>query len=671
VTKFGSYFSSYIRLWSEYLKANLVNLFISHITRCAEYRFFLLDPVLSDFMSADRIKNEVTSRSIQEGGRQAPEWVSPETAASLMEPNVVEVEVETDPMEGTTEDVDLLQHESETLQSSIIISHMEPYATHLSESADLQLLSDDSEISADVTLPSIMPNVFTPEWMSRHASFLISFSSLEYNGKLLFENHLVEDRLGSSLWLKTVAMSIILQSYENQKYYTQFVDYALSVPHDTVIGPSFHKNIQGFRRGSDLEDLMRYRLSKAYTSLPNNSPRTIAHDSGWYIVNLIECSANQLPKDERPYQAVRHFKQSIPTIDHFQLRNLLVSPSQYDAFYANKWKVCRIDPSDPPGTSKPPKTVLDLENEQLTDKHGTRITTLDLGCENILMAGCFNGTYAYLDLLGNTGPTIGRFPSNEIVNHISISPIFTHPTATIACNDPSSTLLTLDLATNQLINSTALPLDAVDQSTHSPIVNCTAISPCGRLRLLVGDFPNTLVTDARCPSATLLNSLPTPALSFAAAWAPDAWHVATASDVGDYQLWDARMWRVVQSWHTDMAPVRTLRFGPLGGGAPLRLFAAESYDRVHVVDVRTALEVQTMCFLGEVGGLSVSRDGSEVMIANGDCTFGGITVYEQSMGMGNWKSAGVVKEWDGSDYRRRNTEATWSGFDGLMSLDVV
>jgi hypothetical protein len=89
------------------------------------------------------------------------------------------------------------------------------------------------------------------------------------------------------------------------------------------------------------------------------------------------------------------------------------------------------------------------------------------------------------------------------------------------------------------------------------------------------------------------------------------------------------------------------------------------------VDVRTALEVQTMCFLGEVGGLSVSRDGSEVMVANGDCTFGGITVYEQSMDMGNWKSAGVVKEWDGSDYRRRNTEATWSGFDGLMSLDVV
>src|ERR1700761_3479298 len=113
-----------------------------------------------------------------------------------------------------------------------------------------------------------------------------------------------------------------------------------------------------------------------------------------------------------PYLASRHFKQTTPTVDHFQLRNLLVSPSQHDAFYANKWKVCHIDPSDPPGTSNPPRAILDLEETQQTDKSGTRITTLDMGCENILMAGCFNGSYAYLDLLGNSEPITGKLRSN-------------------------------------------------------------------------------------------------------------------------------------------------------------------------------------------------------------------------------------------------------------------
>jgi WD40 repeat protein len=207
---------------------------------------------------------------------------------------------------------------------------------------------------------------------------------------------------------------------------------------------------------------------------------------------------------------------------------------------------------------------------------------------------------------------------------------------------------------------------------NSPIVNCTALSPCGRLRLLVGDFPNTLLTDARCAAATLLHSLPTPPLSFAAAWAPDnAWYVATASDFGDFRLWDARMWRVFASFRATMAPVRALRFAPLGPGGSLALFAAESFDRVHVVDVLAARCVQTMQFLGEVGGLAVGSDGSEVMVANGDCTFGGITVFERNVDMNSWNSPRIVNEWDGSGYGRRNRGLNWRGVDGLMDLDLL
>jgi hypothetical protein len=340
----------------------------------------------------------------------------------------------------------------------------------------------------------------------------------------------------------------------------------------------------------------------------------------------------------KPYRVSRHIKKAIPKVDHFQLRNLFATSSQHDAFYANRWQVYHVDPSDPPGTAKEAKSIIDLENPNSTDTYGLLLTTLELGHQNILMTGSFDGTYTLTDLNNTSPSTISKACPNEMINHISISPTHVHPTATIATNDPSRTLVSLDLHRNDL-RTINFP---TSNDKVPAIINATAPSPCGRLQLAIGDFAGALLLDSRAPS--VLGSLDTsPLPGFAAAWAHDSWHVATASDAGEVLLWDARMWHVIRRLDTIMAPVRSMKFSGPGAG-PVTLFAAESYDFLHILDAASAEEVQTAHFFGEVGGLAVSSDGEEVMIANADPMFGGITVWER-------QRENMVRERDGRNER--------------------
>jgi hypothetical protein len=139
---------------------------------------------------------------------------------------------------------------------------------------------DDTEIFPDVPLLSGMPPIFEQEWISENAAFLSSLASLEYDGKLLFESPLVRDRTHSSTFLKSVAMSTMLHSFETNRSYKQFLQQALAVSPDLVIGPSVHEDIQGFRLGSELENLKTYRMLKGPISIPFSSSQHSAQESG-------------------------------------------------------------------------------------------------------------------------------------------------------------------------------------------------------------------------------------------------------------------------------------------------------------------------------------------------------------------------------------------------------
>jgi WD40 repeat protein len=253
-----------------------------------------------------------------------------------------------------------------------------------------------------------------------------------------------------------------------------------------------------------------------------------------------------------------------------------------------------------------------------------------------------------------------------------MSPRSTHPTATIAVNDCHRTLVTVDLHRNETLSAIPLPLDPPLSTTlqfSHRIVNSTALSPCTRQRLLVGDFPGAIIVDARRPSS-VLTTLPTSPSSFAAAWSEDAWSVATTSDDGSLKLWDARMWRVVREWEAWSAPVRTVRFSKLGGG-PMTLFAAEALDYVHVVDVASAQEVQVLDFFGEVAGMEVGSDGGELLVGNGDVAVGGISVFARTRWSNTGGESGVVRDWDGRWDGRWGSMGRWGGSDQFFDFDLI
>jgi len=120
-----------------------------------------------------------------------------------------------------------------------------------------------------------------------------------------------------------------------------------------------------------------------------------------------------------------------------------------------------------------------------------------------------------------------------------------------------------------------------------------------------------------------------------------------------------------------MAPVRTMQFSILGSG-PLTLFAAEAMDHVHIIDVATTQNVQTLDFFGEVGGLAVSKDGSELMVANGDKMLGGLTVYERFTPRSNQRyNDRIVDDWEDDYIFHGNDTPSWRNFDIYPSLDFT
>jgi WD40 repeat protein len=343
------------------------------------------------------------------------------------------------------------------------------------------------------------------------------------------------------------------------------------------------------------------------------------------------------------------------SIAHFQLRNLMATTSRNDVFYAKNNVVLRTD-----AAGAPAKTAMNL-TKALTEMGGFQITTL-AASDDILIAGGFEGEYAFQNMSDdpNTATTVGRTKDRSrdsrswITNHIHLFGSRNNytPQAVLCSND--SRLRILDCTTNTFTHSFDFPL----------AVNCAATSPDGRMRVVVGDFRETLITNAETgQSFETLNSHTDDV--FACDWADDGIHVATAAQDSTIVIWDARYWgQPLKVMHSELSIPRILRFSPVGSG-PRVLVSAEADDYVNIYDAQTYESRQLLDFFGSTAGISMTADGSSLFVANSDVDFGGIMEFERC----EWGNKRRDDAWEGHwGYMNAAVKNDW-GYEKDMDQD--
>ncbi|KAH7035360.1 WD40-repeat-containing domain protein [Microdochium trichocladiopsis] len=290
---------------------------------------------------------------------------------------------------------------------------------------------------------------------------------------------------------------------------------------------------------------------------------------------------------------------------HFQLRNILGCSSRSRAFYPSLKAVREINPND--GSTKAAMTF-----ESDSDAQTSTLTA----SQDVLIAGGFFGDFRYRSLnTEDATPTKGRLTDHPsgITNHVQIHEARrSHaPLAAFASNDYGFRVV--DLGTNQHLS----------ESMYECIINCSALSPDSRLRVMVGDHQDVFITDA--DSGRILKTLVGHSdFGFACDWAPDGWTVATGNQDRTVRIWDARYWdRPVAIIPTELSGARSLRFSPLGSGRRI-LAAAEEADYLNIIDAGTFQTKQTFDVFGEIGGISFTNGGSELLALCCDYYRGGL-----------------------------------------------
>lgn len=350
---------------------------------------------------------------------------------------------------------------------------------------------------------------------------------------------------------------------------------------------------------------------------------------------------------------------------HFQLRSVLACPSRTHAYYPSPVGVNRINT-----VSRQTDCVMSMRDFPAM---GGAISTLDAGC-GVLMGGTFNGDYCLKSLNCNdrTRFVEGQITSDfsGITNHIRLyrPRRSAGPVAAIASNDCGFRVM--DVNTEHFISETTYPC----------AVNCSALSPDHRLRVVVGDCPNVFITNA--DTGEILQELTGHRdYGFACDWSEDGWTVATGFQDRGVKIWDARKWcnssgvsTSICTIRSEMASVRGLRFSPVGSGHPV-LVAAEETDFVNFIDAQTFSSKQTIDVFGEIGGVAFANDGQDVNILCCDTHRGGLMQVERC-GRGPGSVRDSLRQRDSSRGRRVGEDeggcfrSRWARSHGPALLDA-
>lgn len=312
-------------------------------------------------------------------------------------------------------------------------------------------------------------------------------------------------------------------------------------------------------------------------------------------------------------------------LSHFQLRHVFASTSRSRTFYPTLGTIEQFNPMS--GHSR---TVM-----KFSDAPSSQISTVAAG-HGVLVAGGFGGEYILRnldldepeDMACHEGVITAS--TSGITNHITVHQARTSsaPRAAFASNDNCFRLL--DVTTE-----TWLAQEALD---FAP--NCTAVSPDGRLRVMVGDSLDVIITAAESRFSSgepeILQRLSGHRdYGFACDWADDGWTIATGFQDKTVQIWDARRFTdsrghavPVCTLRSEMAGTRSLRFSPIGSGKRV-LVAAEEADFINIIDAQTFRSKQTVDVFGELGGVSFTNGGQDLMALCCDRTRGGILHLER------------------------------------------
>lgn len=301
----------------------------------------------------------------------------------------------------------------------------------------------------------------------------------------------------------------------------------------------------------------------------------------------------------------------------------------------------RINP-----VSSKSELALDISN---TSGLGAHITTLDAN-HGVLLAGTFIGEYYLKNIDSDQKRTFsyGNITPNYsgITNHIQI-----HlprrsggPVAAISSNDEGFRVM--DLTTEKFIM----------EAKYRFSLNCSRVSPDGRLRVMVGDDFRAMVTDVE--TGQIQQELAGHRdFGFACDWSDDGWTIATGFQDKGVKIWDARRWCNANGIGTplctirsEMSGVRNLRFSPVGSG-PRVLVAAEEADYVNMIDAQTFRTKQTVDIFGETGGVAFTNDDQNLNVLVSDQHRGGLLQLERCGG-------GPEPYWDNS-WRRYPDGLSW------------
>ncbi|KAJ8131245.1 hypothetical protein O1611_g2381 [Lasiodiplodia mahajangana] len=303
---------------------------------------------------------------------------------------------------------------------------------------------------------------------------------------------------------------------------------------------------------------------------------------------------------------------------HFQLRNIMGCASRTAVYYPSiNGTVRMLDP-----TSGVSKTAMKFNNAE-----DASVSTLAAE-QGILATGSFYGKYRYRPIHTEDESRCydGKLTEHisGITNHVQVnlSRYSSVPHAAFASNDYGFRIV--DLARNEIV------LDKM----YDWALNCTALSPDKRLRIMVGDLQDILIANAE--TGEILQKLEGHRdYGFACDWAPDGWTVATGNQDKSIRIWDARKWKdskgkaiSVTVLRSEIAGVRSLRFSPLGSGKRL-LLAAEEADVINIVDAQTFNSKQTFDVFGELAGVSFTSGGQEVVALSSDPVRGGVLCLER------------------------------------------
>lgn len=349
--------------------------------------------------------------------------------------------------------------------------------------------------------------------------------------------------------------------------------------------------------------------------------------------------------DERHYQFRSFVPKHRAKFNHYQLRNTLAASSRNDIFYSTGNKVMRASLACPTMC----EVAMDLPKE-CQRAGGFRVTCLSASSrssisphqtDTVLFAGGFNGEYAVRNLSSNDKThTEGEVTScyNGLVTHI-------HNYADRRSGSLKAAFCSNDRKV-RLMDVRSLTF--TDTFLYDYSVNCSATSADGRLRALVGDSLETLITDAE-KGETLVTLREHADHGFACAWSHDGRNVATGAQDGKVIVWDTRNWSApVTTLHSSMSCARSLNFSDTGA-----LIVAENDDVVKVYDGSTFASLQQIRFFGSIAGVALMDGGAEIAIANADNTVGGLMSFERPLQGRSHGSFGVVTQNEIGGWRRR------------------